>query len=116
MKYKLDDFINECKGNYFKNITPGNKSLVQNESYQRLVNIAIDFFTNNKIEEFTQLFFEGKYYIELWAAHFILEYGKPDNKTEAKAIEIVKKYSQSPLSIQVADEEKDWIKEHIQID
>jgi hypothetical protein len=64
------------------------------------------------IEYFSGFFQEGQYFIELWTAHLILEYGKPSGQLEEKSIEIIQKYAQDSLDSDVILEERNWIELH----
>ena len=105
-----DEFLIICRENYFNKITPSNTDSIHKEGYKRLVEIAKEYFRINEYDKFIEFFKEGQYFIALWAAHLILAFGNPDQKTKDKALNVIKKYSENPLSEEVSSEEKTWLK------
>ena len=104
-----DEFLITCKKNYFDKVTPSNKESRHKEGYQRLVAIAKEYFSNNEYGKFAGFFQEGQYFIALWAAHLILEYGTGVQEINIAALNVIKKYSDNPLAEDVANEEKQWL-------
>jgi hypothetical protein len=102
-------FIIICKQNYFDQIRPADLESKQKPGYKKLVEIAQEYFSNNEYEAFADYFQEGQYFIELWAAHLMLEYGNPGPKLTSYALEVIKKYSHSPVSPDVASQETRWL-------
>ena len=111
---QADRFLIKCKENYFKGIRPANLTSKHLPDYKFLVNIAKDYFDNNKEVTFSEFFKEGQYFIELWAAHLILEYGNPDFQMKKRCLEIIEKYSTSTMDEIVAKEESDFLKSYYQ--
>ena|SRR5688572_9652449 len=109
MKDQAANFLFQCKENYFKKITPSNLEVANFKEYKSLVKIAQEYFAEGKYEEFANFLQEGQYFVALWAAHLIIDFGKPDKIIEDKALEIIKDYSTHPLFLEVAEEEKNWI-------
>ncbi|HWK02447.1 MAG TPA: hypothetical protein VNS58_02370 [Puia sp.] len=109
MKKNRLGFISICKINYFDKITPSNKNVSNLEGYLKLVEIAKSYFDNNELDDFTGYFQDGQYFINLWAAHLVIEYGNPSIFWRDKALEIIIRYSGNPLAPEVALEEKKWI-------
>lgn len=108
-----DKFLRLCKQNYFDKITPSNVSNYENENCKELVRIAKKYFKNNRYKEFVDFFQEGQYFVALWAAHLILEFGDPSKEYISLALEIITDYSDNPLAIDVAKEEAEWLKLNI---
>jgi hypothetical protein len=55
---------------------------------------------------------EGQYFINLWAAHLMLEYGKPNKSQKEQCLEIIKRYTDNPLAPEAAIEEKIWLENY----
>jgi hypothetical protein len=109
MKKDKLSFISVCKINYFDKVTPANRNASNSEGYLKLVEVAKSYFDNNELETFAGYFQDGQYFINLWAAHLVIEYGNPSNYWRDKALEIIIRYSDNPLAPEVAEEEKKWI-------
>ena len=109
MNNKASDFLYHCKENYYKKITPSNEKVVDFKEYRNLVKIAQGYFSEGRDKEFASFFQEGQYFVSLWAAHLIIEFGKPSKTIEDKALQIIKEYSENPLTPEVAKEEINWI-------
>ncbi|HVU55805.1 MAG TPA: hypothetical protein VHD83_12165 [Puia sp.] len=104
-----DEFLITCKRNYFDKVTPSNAESKQKEGYKKLVSIANEYFKGNKYGEFAGFLQEGQYFIQLWAAHLVLEYGIPDRELMLSALNLIKNYSDNPLAQEVALEERKWL-------
>jgi hypothetical protein len=104
-----DEFLLTCKKNYLDKVTPSNAESKSKKGYLRLIEIAKEYFRNNKYKTFAGFFQEGQYFIALWAAHLILEYGNADHELKLAALKIIKDYSENPLAPDVALEEKKWL-------
>ena len=104
-----DDFLLACKRNYFEKITPSNKQNTINEGYIRLVKIATEYFNRDAYVEFSGFFQEGQYFVALWAAHLMLEYGNPNPDLIGVALRIIESYSDNPLAKDVSEEERQWL-------
>ena len=76
---------------------------------ERRIEIAKKYFEKGEIKKFSYFFQEFQYNINLWAAHLILEYGQPNELIKCEAIEIIHRYSSSPLDANLAYEEKQWL-------
>lgn len=103
------DYLFQCRRNYNSGIRPSNHYNFENEGYKRLVEIAQEYFKNGKKYEFLRFFEEYQYSVNLWTAHLVLEYGEPNEKEESRALEIIKRYSETPLNTVLATEEKNWL-------
>ena len=102
-------YLFQCKKNYFDNIRPSSKDRYDELGYHILVNIAKDYFQKGEIEKFSSFFQESQYRVNLWTAHLILEYGSSSEIIKRGAIEIIELYSTTPLNIDLANEEKEWL-------
>jgi hypothetical protein len=104
-----DQFLFTCKKNYFDKVTPSNIDSRPKEGYKKLVNIANEYFKRDEYETFAGFFQEGQYFIQLWAAHLLIEYGKPSQDIISSAIGIIKDYADNSLSPEVSKEEQQWL-------
>lgn len=104
-----DDFLLTCKKNYFSKVRPSNIESKSKEGYKKLVNIANEYFKYDKYEIFAGFFQEGQYFIQLWAAHLLIEYGKPSQDIIKSAIGIIKDYADNSSSPEVSKEEQQWL-------
>lgn len=105
----VSKYLYQCKCNYFNGVRPLSKNRYSEEGYIVLVDIAKTFISNGKENEFLNFLQEYQYNINLWTAHLILEYGNQDNEINRKALEVIKRYSKTPIDEILAKEEKDWI-------
>jgi hypothetical protein len=103
------NFLMQCKANYFNKITPSNDKVISDKGYQNLIRIAKAYFNIGEINDFAGYFQEGQYFVALWTAHLIIEYGKPDELLKTDALAVIRKYSDNPLAPDVANEEKLWL-------
>ncbi len=106
-----DDFLLLCREVYFEGIQPAQRLAADNASYQRLVKAARQWFDAGKQEEFYQFAQEGQYFIQLWVAHMLLEYGAPSAVLTAKALAIIRQYAAPDytLNVCVAQQEAQWL-------
>lgn len=81
-----------CRQNYFTKVTPSNKKSKLKPGYQKLIDIAGEYFKLGSYEKFAGFFQEGQYFIALWAAHLMLEYGNPSRELMIAAMNIVRAY------------------------
>lgn len=102
-------YLFQCKANYHNNIRPSNKLTYENEDFEKLVEIAKEYFENGKKDDFLMFFEEYQYCVNLWTAHLVIEYGDPIREEKEKAIEIIERYSETPLNEELAKEEKQWL-------
>jgi len=105
-------YLSQCKENYYNGIRPSNKRSYQEVGYEALVEIAKDYFMKGEIEKFAKFFQEYQYSVNLWTAHLIIEYGNPNKKIKGDAFEIIKRYSITPLNVELAKEEMAWLLEN----
>jgi hypothetical protein len=109
------EFLVTCKGCYFNNITPSNPVSKDTKAYKHLVDITIHYIKQRGLEEFAGFFQDGQYFIDLWAAHLLIDHGKPNAELTERALNIIRTYSDNPLAPAVAEEEKAWLNEHNRI-
>jgi len=105
---KNDSYIFYCKENYMSGILPGGIDK-QTSEYKRLVEIAQLYFKNNLQDNFAGHLENGHYFIQLWTAHLILEYGRPDSQLRDQCLEEIKRYATHPLQKEVAEQETKWL-------
>ena len=103
------EYLFQCKANYFDHITPSNKNRYEKLGYQKLVEIAKEYFKKGELEIFSGFFQEYQYIVDLWTAHLIIEYCNPNELIKKQAIEIIELYSTTPLDKNLANEEKEWL-------
>ena len=106
------EYLFQCKDNYFDGLRPANKESRNTDGYKRLVELAHEFFSGGKLDEFAGFFLELQYSVNLWTAHLIVEYGNPNQILFGDCIEIIKRYSTTPLDEELAKEEKEWLQEN----
>ena len=106
-------YLFQCKANHHNNIRPSNKNVKSSDGFKKLVDIAKEYFKNGKKNEFLRFFGEYQYSVNLWTAHLILEYGTPNEEEKEKALEIIKRYSETPLNEELAKEEKQWLTDYL---
>lgn len=99
-------YLFQCLYNYKNNIRPANKTSYNTEGYKKLVEIAKIYFNGNELKLFGGFFQEYQYCVNLWTAHLILEYGKPTKEIKCEAIDIIQRYSETPVDEKLANEEK----------
>jgi hypothetical protein len=104
-----DQFLLACKQNYFDRVTPSNILSRPKEGYKRVESIAKEYFKRGEYSEFAGFFQESQYFIPIWAAHMLLQYGTPDRDLKIASLNVIKNYTDNPLAPEVAQEEKDWI-------
>lgn len=109
MKENPDAFIIQCKSNYFLGIRPAHQNSKNTNGYKTLVQIAKYYFNADRYDDFLGNFIEGQYFINLWAAHLMLEYGQPNESQKEKCLDIIKRYADNPLAQEAAIEEKMWL-------
>lgn len=102
-------YLFQCKANYHNNIRPSNKLTYDNDNFKKLVDIAKEYFENDKKDDFLGFFAEYQYCVNLWTAHLVLEYGNPNKEDKERALEIIERYSETPLNEELAKEEKQWL-------
>ena len=105
-------YIMQCRENTFKGITPASTEKYNTPGYKAIINLGKQYIEDGGIAEFSRNFQGDQYFVELWTAHIIFEYGNPDLKLKAQCVEIIKSYSDNPLSPEVSLEELEWLKRH----
>lgn len=106
-------YLYQCKANYYKGIRPAREETHEEEGYKALVAIAIEYFDKQKENEFIGFFQEYQYNVNLWTAHLIIDYGKPNRIIIDQALEIIERYSETPLDEELALEEKKWLNNYL---
>ena len=106
-------YIVQCRENYFVGIYPSDENAKEKDGYKTLIQIAKSYFDKGFYEEFALYFMEGHYFIQLWTAHLILEYGQPTEELKMMCLDEIKKYANSTLSPDVALMEKQWLEKYL---
>lgn len=104
-------FLFLCRKMYFDGYTPSSKN-TPTEDYNNLCLLAKQLLTQRGCEGVAYYFTHEDFLIDLWCAHFVLEYGSPSGYIKQKAIDVINKYAQKSFRVKLAQEEKDWLKEN----
>jgi hypothetical protein len=109
---KNSSFFYACKENYFSGILPADPQSREKDGYKALVNIAKVYFSLGLYEPIVQYLTEGRYYMKIWSAYLVIEYGNPGEDLKASCIEIIQNIitQQNELSVQ----QKDFFSAYIQ--
>ena len=105
-----DQYIIQCRYNTLNRITPSNSEKYNTIEYKSLIEIGRKYIEERGVSEFSNYFQGDQYFVELWTAHIIFEYGDPGPSLKSECIEIIKKYSDNPLSPKTSIEEQEWLK------
>lgn len=105
-------FLFLCRKMYFDGYTPSNERVYTSINYINLCNLARELISRRGNEGFALYFKENQYLVDLWSAHFILEFGHPNACMKAQALEVINRYAHMPYKVKLAQEEKDWLREH----
>lgn len=106
---KGEQFLWKCKENYFKGITPADPAYYGTEGYNELLQIGKMFIENGELKEFSFFMRESQYFVPLWTAHIILEYGVGDKAIRHECIQTIMEYANHPINEKIAREEKNWL-------
>ena len=106
----MESFAEVCRIAYYEGVTPSNSLSQCNKTYKKLVNLAKTDFNNGRYTEFAGGFLEGEYFVFLWVAHMLLEYGKPNNELIDICLKVIENHSTNLLEKEVAMEEEEWLK------
>ncbi|HEY4198582.1 MAG TPA: hypothetical protein VGM63_23740, partial [Mucilaginibacter sp.] len=101
----------QCRFNTLNGITPSNTERYNTEEFKIIIAIGKKNIEERGLIEFSSHFQGDQYFVELWTAHIIFEYGNPEPDLKSQCIKIITKYSKSSLSPAVALEEQEWLKE-----
>lgn len=112
MKEDPVSFIIQCKTNYFLGIRPVHQHSKDTDGYKALIQIAKNYFDADRYDDFAGNFMEGQYFIDLWAAHLMLEYGQANESHKETCLEIIRRYTDNPLAPEAASEEKSWLDDY----
>ena len=107
-----EDFIEQAKANFFNDIRPANPDTRTAEGYTAVVSIARSFFEKNDTDVLEGFLQRSQYFVQLWAAHMILEHGQPAAALKTKATDVIKKYARGCMNPEVIAEEKNWLAVH----
>jgi hypothetical protein len=90
---KQGSFLISCREAYLQGIRPADPNNYDRQEYKKIVDIARLYFDNNLQREFSGYMMEGQYYIDLWTAHLLFEYGQPNINLKNRCLEIIKQYA-----------------------
>ena len=102
-------FLMQCKYNYLKGITPSNLVYYNNADYLKLISIGREFLNIGQIEAFAFFMSESQYFVPLWTAHIILEYGSPNEDMKNECLATIIEYANHPTNKKIAIEEQSWL-------
>lgn len=106
-------YLLQCKNNYDQKIRPSQESITEKDEYKELIKIADEYFKEGRQNDFIRFFQEYQYCVNLWTAHIIIAYGHPNKNIEQEALQIIERYSQTPLNEELAKEEKLWLDNYL---
>lgn len=106
-------FLMKCKENYFNGITPSNPVFFGDPEYNHLIEIGKEYLAHDQMRELTHFFLESQYFVPLWAAHIILQFGTPDSKLKDECLTIIREYANHPLNQKIAKEETEWLSQNV---
>jgi len=109
---KNTSFLFTCKENYFLGIWPADNDSLGKPGYKALIQIARAHFDAGLYDSFLAYFKESRYLIQLWAAHLILEYGKPANEIKEQCLEIISLYISNPAIPEIASIQMEWLEKY----
>ena len=72
------------------------------------------FTAANGMAAFSGFLQEGQYYIDLWAAHLLVEHYHPDEPIWRLCMETIETYANSTIDPKVAQEELEWLRRRVQ--
>ncbi|NVO33520.1 hypothetical protein [Hymenobacter lapidiphilus] len=107
-------FLLQCRENFFLGITPANLLQRAEPGPQKLVELYTRFIGANQIVAFVGLLQEGQYYINLWAAHLLVEHHHPDGPTHQICMDTIERYANSSIDPKVAQQELEWLRRQAQ--
>lgn len=102
-------FLYACKKAYFEKVRPSNLESKDSEICKILISIVKTYVNEDKLDDFFNYHLESQYSIPLWAAHLSLDYGNVTEKQITLSLEIIERYSNTPLNKHLAEEEKEWL-------
>ncbi|NVO86810.1 hypothetical protein [Hymenobacter terrestris] len=102
-----DSFLMQCRENFFRGITPSGPGA--ETAKQALVALYEGLTTANQMEAFIGFLQEGHYYINLWAAHLLVEHYRPDGPTRQLCMDTIGSHVMSTINPKVAQEELEWL-------
>lgn len=112
MHYVTDSFLMQCRENYFRGVTPSGPSAKPEK--QALVDCFHGITAANGMAAFSGFLQEGQYYIDLWAAHLLVEHYHPEEPIWRLCMETIETYANSTINPKVAQEELEWLRRRVQ--
>jgi hypothetical protein len=102
-------YVLQCRHNTLNDITPADVTKYNTVGYKAIIEIGKQYIQEKGLKEFSSNFQGNQYFVELWTAHIIFEYGNPNSDLKIKCVKIIREYSDNPLSPKVSKEEKEWL-------
>ncbi|HEX2536459.1 MAG TPA: hypothetical protein VHK69_22105 [Chitinophagaceae bacterium] len=98
-----------CRENFRTGIRLADGNRKNKEGYQKLVQIAKLYIDHNELDRFAGYLMEGHYYVQLWTAHLIVEYGQPDSILKQRCLDEITKYAHHSPDRAVSAQEQAWL-------
>ncbi|OWP61540.1 hypothetical protein CDA63_18935 [Hymenobacter amundsenii] len=112
MQSLTDSFLMQCRENFFRGITPSGSGA--ETAKKALVALFRGLTAASQMETFVGFLQEGHYYINLWAAHLLVEHYRPDGPTWKLCMEIIESHAMSTINPKVAQEELECLRNQAQ--
>jgi hypothetical protein len=110
---KNTSFFYICKENYFQGILPADPESREKDGYKTVVQIARTYFSAGLYEPIVQYLSEGRYFVKLWSAYLILEYGNPTESLRNSCIEIIQN-TVSQFSNELPPKQEEFFKAYLE--
>lgn len=105
-------FRYQCQLNFTAGLTPSNPHQQTEPGRLRLVELTQSFVQAAKQAELVSLLDNNLYFIDLWAAHLLLEHAAPSQPTQDRCLALITAYATSPRRTTLAEEETVWLKNY----
>lgn len=102
-------YLIKCKELCLQGVIPATSVQLQDDSFLILKALSDSIIEEKGFESFYSFIYEGAYLIQLWTAHLILTQKNVKETIQEKCILEIEKYSNNPLALLVAIEEKKWL-------
>ncbi|WP_426062240.1 hypothetical protein [Hymenobacter sp. B1770] len=112
MQSLTESFMMQCRENFSRGITPSGPGA--ETAKQALVALFRSLTVADQIETFVGFLQEYHYYINLWAAHLLVEHYRPDEPTRQLCMETIERHTIVTLNPKVAQEELEWLRGQVQ--
>lgn len=109
MSIYSDEYLMKCKAFNLKGIIPAVSVMKTDEFFIELKAISDKLIKEIGLEGFSSFLMEGQYLVQLWTAHFLL-LNITNDKIKIASINMIKEYTNNPLTREVAKKENEWLK------